>query len=80
VATGLKRKMEGGEEEDADQREHASRVDLELAEQEAAMLQARRQSAAAAHARLRCQDSDALSALQALCAFEASGESDEFCK
>ena len=40
----------------------------------------RRQGATQAHARLRSSDSDALSALRALCEYEAAGESDEFCR
>ncbi len=39
-----------------------------------------RESARLAHARLRVPESDALSALCALCAFEAAGESEAFCR
>jgi ATP-dependent RNA helicase DHX37/DHR1 len=39
-----------------------------------------RESARLAHARLRVPESDALSALCALCAFEAAGESETFCR
>ena len=39
-----------------------------------------RESARAAHARLRVPESDALSALCALCAFEASAEDEAFCR
>jgi ATP-dependent RNA helicase DHX37/DHR1 len=40
----------------------------------------KRQEARQAHARLRVHDSDALSALCALCAFEAAGQSESFCR
>lgn len=39
-----------------------------------------RESARLAHARLRVPESDALSALCALCAFEAAGESEAYCR
>lgn len=50
---------------------------LKAAAKEAAKAQAK--AAASAQARFRCADSDALSALAALCAFEAAGESEDFC-
>ncbi len=40
----------------------------------------RRAAAAAAHARLRAPGGDALSALNALCAFERAGRSEAFCR
>lgn len=41
---------------------------------------AARQAARQAHSQFRVGDSDALSALRALCAFEAAGEDQGFCK
>jgi ATP-dependent RNA helicase DHX37/DHR1 len=45
----------------------------------AAAARRRRKAVGAAQAALRCGDSDALSALKALCAYEAAGRSDAFC-
>lgn len=61
--------MEGGEEEGA--------ADETAAKEQA---KAARRAASEAHAQFRVADSDALSALRALCAFEAAGEDQGFCK
>lgn len=63
-----------GEEEDEDHKLSKE----EMAREEATKKE--RQFAHAAHAQLRVPESDALSALCALCAFEAAGESEAFCR
>eukprot|EP00798_Chlamydomonas_sp_ICE-L_P031098 gene31096-6227_t len=68
--------------EDSDGGKKASESAAERARKEAARQEVNKkaQHATAAHARFKSADSDALAALNALCAFEAAGETDEFCK
>ncbi|KAL4857499.1 ATP-dependent RNA helicase DEAH13 [Chlorella vulgaris] len=74
---------EEGEEEGEEQDEAAGlERAAKRAERKAERAAAKRKQAAArqAHAQFRAADGDALSALRALCAFEAAGEDESFCR
>lgn len=69
---------DGGDEDGNDKKERRAEEKVEAVE--SAEAAKKRQSAHHAHARLRHADGDALSALRALCEFEAAGESDAWAR
>lgn len=71
---------EGDEEGAGGKKKKADAAEALAAKAEREESGRKQQRARAAHAALRVNDSDALSALRALCAFMAAGEDDSFCK